>query len=112
MSRDGSWLRRPGQVMGQGRRIANRRVRSAAGETAGRKAARLPRGPHRRAPNWSIRRSGKRGRNSMAETIDAVLVRAAQLTTDGRPRAAIELLRPVLVVHPDHSGAWCRLSVA
>jgi Flp pilus assembly protein TadD len=48
----------------------------------------------------------------MAETIDAVLVRAAQLTADGRPRAAIELLRPVLVVHPEHSAAWCRLSVA
>jgi tetratricopeptide (TPR) repeat protein len=48
----------------------------------------------------------------MAETIDAVLVRAAQLTADGRPRAAIEMLRPVLVVHPEHSAAWCRLSVA
>jgi tetratricopeptide (TPR) repeat protein len=48
----------------------------------------------------------------MAESIDAVLVRAAQLTADGRPRAAIELLRPVLVVHPEHSSAWCRLSVA
>jgi Flp pilus assembly protein TadD len=48
----------------------------------------------------------------MADTIDAVLVRAAQLTADGRPGAAIELLRPVLVVHPEHSAAWCRLSVA
>lgn len=48
----------------------------------------------------------------MAESIDAVLVRAAQLTSDGRPRAAIELLRPVLVVHPDVSAAWCRISVA
>lgn len=48
----------------------------------------------------------------MAESIDAVLVRAAQLTADGRPRAAIELLRPVLVVHPEHSAAWCRISVA
>jgi tetratricopeptide (TPR) repeat protein len=48
----------------------------------------------------------------LAESIDAVLVRAAQLTSDGRPRAAIELLRPVLVVHPEHSSAWCRISVA
>jgi tetratricopeptide (TPR) repeat protein len=48
----------------------------------------------------------------MAESVDAVLVRAAQLTADGRPRAAIELLRPVLVVHPEHSGVWCRISVA
>lgn len=48
----------------------------------------------------------------MAESIDAVLVRAAQLTSDGRPRAAIELLRPVLVVHPKHAAAWCRISVA
>jgi tetratricopeptide (TPR) repeat protein len=48
----------------------------------------------------------------VAESIDAVLVRAAQLTSDGRPRAAIELLRPVLVVHPEHSAAWCRISVA
>ena len=48
----------------------------------------------------------------MAESVDAVLVRAAQLTADGRPRAAIELLRPVLVVHPEHSAAWCRISVA
>jgi tetratricopeptide (TPR) repeat protein len=48
----------------------------------------------------------------MADAIDAVLVRAAQLTTSGRPHAAIELLRPALVVHPEHSGAWCRLSVA
>ena len=48
----------------------------------------------------------------MAEQLEAVLVRAAQLTSDGRPRAAIELLRPVLVVHPEHSAAWCRISVA
>jgi tetratricopeptide (TPR) repeat protein len=48
----------------------------------------------------------------MAESVDAVLVRAAQLTADGRPRAAIELLRPVLVVHPELSAAWCRISVA
>src|SRR5262245_18175223 len=48
----------------------------------------------------------------MAEPIDAVLVRAAQLTTSGRPHAAIELLRPMLVVHPDHAAAWCRLSAA
>lgn len=48
----------------------------------------------------------------MAEPIEAVLVRAAALTADGRPHAAIELLRPALVSHPKHSGAWCRLAVA
>ncbi|MGQ0839747.1 tetratricopeptide repeat protein [Actinokineospora sp.] len=48
----------------------------------------------------------------MAEPIDAVLAEAAQLTAEGRPEAAITLLRPVLVAHPDHSGAWCRLAAA
>ncbi|HEV8557287.1 MAG TPA: tetratricopeptide repeat protein [Actinophytocola sp.] len=48
----------------------------------------------------------------MAEQLEAVLVRAAQLTTSGRPRAAIELLRPMLTAHPEHAAAWCRLSVA
>ncbi|SDD50834.1 tetratricopeptide repeat protein [Actinokineospora iranica] len=48
----------------------------------------------------------------MAESVDAVLVEAAQLTASGKPEAAIALLRPILVVHPDHSGAWCRLSAA
>jgi Flp pilus assembly protein TadD len=48
----------------------------------------------------------------MAEPIETVLVRAAALTADGRPHAAIELLRPALVSHPQHSGAWCRLAVA
>ncbi|HET9141862.1 tetratricopeptide repeat protein [Actinophytocola sp.] len=48
----------------------------------------------------------------MAEPIDTVLARAARITADGRPRVAIELLRPVVVSNPEHSGAWCRLSVA
>ncbi|GLZ37827.1 tetratricopeptide repeat protein, partial [Actinokineospora sp. NBRC 105648] len=48
----------------------------------------------------------------MAEPIDAVLVEAAQLTAAGRPQDAIGLLRPVLVVHPDNSEAWCRLAAA
>ncbi len=48
----------------------------------------------------------------MAEPIDAVLVEAAELTASGRPEDAIALLRPVLVVHPEHSGAWCRLAAA
>jgi Flp pilus assembly protein TadD len=48
----------------------------------------------------------------MAEPIETVLVRAAHLTTSGRPFAAIELLRPMLVVHPEHAAAWCRLSAA
>ncbi|MBM7772394.1 Flp pilus assembly protein TadD [Actinokineospora baliensis] len=48
----------------------------------------------------------------MAESIDAVLVDAARLTAAGRPEAAVELLRPLLVTHPDHSEAWCRLAAA
>lgn len=48
----------------------------------------------------------------MAEQIEAVLVRAAELTAGGQPRAAIALLRPVLVARPTHSAAWCRLAVA
>ncbi|OLR89511.1 tetratricopeptide repeat protein [Actinokineospora bangkokensis] len=48
----------------------------------------------------------------MAEPIDAVLSEAAQLTAAGRPEAAISLLKPVLVVHPDNPTAWCRLAAA
>ncbi|MFL6145324.1 MAG: tetratricopeptide repeat protein [Labedaea sp.] len=48
----------------------------------------------------------------MADLIDAVLLRAARLTADGRPHAAVELLRPVITDHPDHSAAWCRLAAA
>ncbi|GAA3052700.1 tetratricopeptide repeat protein [Actinokineospora globicatena] len=48
----------------------------------------------------------------MAESIDAVLVEAARLTAAGRPTEAVEVLRPVLVTHPDHSEAWCRLAAA
>jgi tetratricopeptide (TPR) repeat protein len=48
----------------------------------------------------------------MADPIDAVLLRAARLTADGRPHAAVELLRPVITDHPDHSAAWCRMAAA
>ncbi|SER04809.1 tetratricopeptide repeat protein [Actinokineospora terrae] len=48
----------------------------------------------------------------MAESIDAVLVEAARLTAAGRPTEAVEVLRPLLVTHPDHSEAWCRLAAA
>jgi cytochrome c-type biogenesis protein CcmH/NrfG len=45
-------------------------------------------------------------------SIDAVLVRAARLSNEGRPRAAIAVLESVLEVDPDHPVAWCRLSAA
>jgi tetratricopeptide (TPR) repeat protein len=48
----------------------------------------------------------------MAQSIDAALARAAQLTAAGHPHAAIELLWPVLAGHPEHTGAWCRLAAA
>ncbi len=48
----------------------------------------------------------------MSEPIAAVVVRAAELTTRGLPRKAIELLRPVLAVNPLHAEAWCRLAAA
>ena len=44
--------------------------------------------------------------------IDAVLVRAARLSDEGRPRAAIAVLESALEVDPDHPVAWCRLSAA
>lgn len=45
-------------------------------------------------------------------SIDAVLVAAARLSHEGRPRAAIAVLESVLEVDPDHPVAWCRLSAA
>lgn len=45
-------------------------------------------------------------------SIDAVLVRAARLSDEGRPRAAIAVLESALEVDPGHAVAWCRLSVA
>jgi Flp pilus assembly protein TadD len=48
----------------------------------------------------------------MSEPITAVLVRAAELTASGKPRRAIDLLRPALVANPLHPEAWCRLAAA
>jgi cytochrome c-type biogenesis protein CcmH/NrfG len=48
----------------------------------------------------------------MAQSITAVLVRAAELTASGKPRKAIDLLRPALVANPLHGEAWCRLAAA
>jgi Flp pilus assembly protein TadD len=48
----------------------------------------------------------------MAEPITAALRRAAELTAAGEPLAAVSVLRPVLIDHPDNSEAWCRLSAA
>lgn len=45
-------------------------------------------------------------------SIDAVLVRAARLSDEGRPRAAIAVLEAALEVDPGHAVAWCRLSAA
>ena len=45
-------------------------------------------------------------------SIDPVLVRAARLSDEGRPRAAIAVLESALEVDPDHPVAWCRLSAA
>jgi tetratricopeptide (TPR) repeat protein len=45
-------------------------------------------------------------------SIDAVLVRAARLSDQGRLRAAIAVLESALEVDPDHPSVWCRLSVA
>lgn len=44
--------------------------------------------------------------------IDAVLVKAAHLSDEGRPRAAIVVLEEALRVEPAHPVAWCRLSAA
>ncbi|MET1071380.1 MAG: tetratricopeptide repeat protein [Umezawaea sp.] len=48
----------------------------------------------------------------MSEPITAVLVRAAEFTASGKPRKAIDLLRPALVANPLHAEAWCRLAAA
>ncbi|PRY36365.1 tetratricopeptide repeat protein [Umezawaea tangerina] len=48
----------------------------------------------------------------MSESITAVLVRAAEFTASGKPRQAIDLLRPALVANPLHAEAWCRLAAA
>jgi cytochrome c-type biogenesis protein CcmH/NrfG len=42
----------------------------------------------------------------------AVLLRAAELTASGKPRQAIDLLRPLVAAHPRHAEAWCRLAAA
>ncbi|TDV52002.1 tetratricopeptide repeat protein [Actinophytocola oryzae] len=45
-------------------------------------------------------------------SIDAVLMRAARLSDEGRLRAAIAVLESALEVDPGHAVAWCRLSAA
>ncbi|HEX6351706.1 tetratricopeptide repeat protein [Actinophytocola sp.] len=45
-------------------------------------------------------------------SIDAVLMAAAQLSDEGKPRAAIAVLESALAAAPDHPVAWCRLSAA
>lgn len=45
-------------------------------------------------------------------SIDAVFVRAARLSDEGKPRAAIAVLESALEAYPDHAAAWCRLSAA
>lgn len=42
----------------------------------------------------------------------AVLLRAAELTAEGLPRQAIDLLRPLVAANPRHAEAWCRLAAA
>lgn len=48
----------------------------------------------------------------MVEPVVAALRRAAELTAAGQPLAAVAVLRPVLVDHPELPEAWCRLSAA
>ncbi|WP_053736145.1 tetratricopeptide repeat protein [Nocardia sp. NRRL S-836] len=48
----------------------------------------------------------------MSESMNAVLLRAAELTASGRPRQAIDLLRPLVAANPGHAQAWCRLAAA
>jgi len=45
-------------------------------------------------------------------SIENVLVKAARLSDEGRPRAAIAVLESALEVDPDHPVVWCRLSAA
>lgn len=48
----------------------------------------------------------------MSEPTTAVLLRAAELTASGKPRQAIDLLRPLVAANPRHAEAWCRLAAA
>ncbi|MFD9705274.1 tetratricopeptide repeat protein [Lentzea sp. NPDC059081] len=48
----------------------------------------------------------------MSEPMTAVLLRAAELTASGKPRQAIDLLRPLVAANPRHAEAWCRLAAA
>lgn len=48
----------------------------------------------------------------MAGTIESALVRADQLTAQGRPHSAIAVLVPALREFPEHPAAWCRLAAA
>lgn len=45
-------------------------------------------------------------------SIDVVLVQAAQLSDEGKPRAAIAVLESALESYPEHAPAWCRLAAA
>lgn len=48
----------------------------------------------------------------MSEPTTVVLLRAAELTASGKPRQAIDLLRPLVAANPRHAEAWCRLAAA
>ncbi|GAA3887831.1 hypothetical protein GCM10022243_60840 [Saccharothrix violaceirubra] len=48
----------------------------------------------------------------MSDSIDAVVVRAADLAARGHARRAIGLLRPALVRDPQYAEGWCRLAAA
>ncbi|NGY61193.1 tetratricopeptide repeat protein [Lentzea sp. NEAU-D13] len=48
----------------------------------------------------------------MSEPTTAVLLRAAELTAEGLPQQAIDLLRPLVAANPRHAEAWCRLAAA
>lgn len=49
---------------------------------------------------------------SMADPITATLLRAAELTAQGRSGKAVALLRPIAVAHPEQPEVWCRLAAA
>ncbi|RZS30388.1 Tfp pilus assembly protein PilF [Herbihabitans rhizosphaerae] len=49
---------------------------------------------------------------AVVASLAVVLLRAAELTADGEPKAAIALLRPTVARYPDHPEAWCRLAAA
>ncbi len=48
----------------------------------------------------------------VSEPMTAVLLRAAELTASGKPKQAIDLLRPLVAANPRHAEAWCRLAAA